>query len=74
MVWRRVLVPSSFTLRELHGVIQVAMGGEGTMGRWYHAQPRLVSADFMHPMPAGAAIVGGLFESALVKSYEDSSR
>jgi lysophospholipase L1-like esterase len=51
-----------------------AMGGEGTMGRWYHAQPRLVSADFMHPMPAGAAIVGGLFESALVKSYEDSPR
>jgi hypothetical protein len=28
MVWRRVLVPSSFTLRELHGVIQVAMGWE----------------------------------------------
>ena len=29
MVWRRVLVPSSFTLREFHGVIQVAMGWEG---------------------------------------------
>src|SRR5258708_33758114 len=29
MVWRRVLVRSSFTLRELHGVIQVAMGWEG---------------------------------------------
>ena len=29
MVWRGVLVPSSFTLRELHGVIQVAMGWEG---------------------------------------------
>src|ERR1700722_1679227 len=29
MMWRRVLVPSSFTLRELHGVIQVAMGREG---------------------------------------------
>jgi pRiA4b ORF-3-like protein len=29
MVWRRVLVPASFTLRELHGVIQVAMGREG---------------------------------------------
>ncbi len=28
MVWRRVLVPSSQTLRELHGVIQVAMGWE----------------------------------------------
>src|SRR5271157_4707910 len=29
MVWRRVLVPASLTLRELHGVIQVAMGWEG---------------------------------------------
>ncbi len=28
MVWRRVLVPSTCTLRELHGVIQVAMGRE----------------------------------------------
>jgi hypothetical protein len=51
-----------------------AMGGAGTMGRWYQERPRLVSADFMHPLPAGAAIVGGLFESALVHSYEDASR
>jgi hypothetical protein len=29
MVWRRVLLPATFTLRELHGVIQVAMGWEG---------------------------------------------
>jgi len=29
MAWRRLLVPSSCTLRELHGVIQVAMGWEG---------------------------------------------
>src|SRR4029453_11136790 len=29
MVWRRVLVPADFTLRELHGVFQVAMGWEG---------------------------------------------
>ncbi len=29
MVWRRVLVPSTCTLPELHGVIQVAMGWEG---------------------------------------------
>jgi hypothetical protein len=29
MVWRRILVPATFTLRELHGVIQVAMGWEG---------------------------------------------
>jgi lysophospholipase L1-like esterase len=49
-----------------------AMGGEGTMGRWYHAQPRLVSADFMHPLPAGAAKVGALFEGALMQSYAAS--
>jgi lysophospholipase L1-like esterase len=47
-----------------------AMGGAGTMGRWYHAQPRLVSADFMHPMPAGAAKVGALFEGALMQGYQ----
>jgi hypothetical protein len=29
MVWRRLLVPAGCTLRELHGVIQVAMGWEG---------------------------------------------
>lgn len=29
MVWRRVLVPSTCTLHELHGVIQVVMGWEG---------------------------------------------
>jgi hypothetical protein len=28
MIWRRVLVPAAFTLRQLHGVIQVAMGWE----------------------------------------------
>lgn len=49
-----------------------AMGGEGTMNRWYHSQPRLVSADFLHPMPAGAAIVGGIFEKALLSGYEAS--
>ena len=29
MVWRRLVVPGTCTLRELHGVIQVAMGWEG---------------------------------------------
>ena len=29
MIWRRILVPAAFSLRELHGVIQVAMGWEG---------------------------------------------
>lgn len=37
-----------------------AMGGSGTMARWYAAQPRLVGADYIHPLPAGAKIVGEL--------------
>ena len=28
-VWRRLLVPATGTLRELHGVVQVAFGWEG---------------------------------------------
>lgn len=46
-----------------------AMGGPGTMGRWYAAEPRLVSADFIHPMPSGARIVGGLLYQALFDGY-----
>jgi lysophospholipase L1-like esterase len=46
-----------------------AMGGAGTMGRWYKAQPRLVSGDFIHPFPAGAAKVGGLVDEALLAGY-----
>lgn len=48
-----------------------AMGGEGTMGRWYQAEPRLVGADFIHPMPAGAKIVGTLLYRALLNGYNN---
>ena len=48
-----------------------AMGGPGTMGRWFVARPRLVTADFMHPLPGGAAIVGGLLDSALARGYRN---
>lgn len=34
-----------------------AMGGEGTMARWYTGQPRLVSADLIHPSPAGGRMI-----------------
>ncbi len=50
-----------------------AMGGDGTMARWYASTPRLVSGDFMHPMPAGAAKVGALFEQALLNAYDSRS-
>ncbi len=46
-----------------------AMGGPGTMGRWYQAEPRLVGADFIHPMPAGAKIVGNHLYRALLDGY-----
>lgn len=47
-----------------------AMGGPGTMGRWYQTEPRLVSADFIHPLPAGAKIVGGLLFRSLNNGFE----
>jgi hypothetical protein len=42
-----------------------AMGGKGTMARWYTGEPRLVGGDFIHPLPAGAKIVGELLYNAL---------
>ncbi len=47
----------------------LAMGGPGTMGRWYQAEPRLVGGDFIHPMPAGARIVGTLLYQALLDGF-----
>jgi hypothetical protein len=43
-----------------------AMGGEGTMARWYAAQPRLVSADFMHPYPAGGKMIAIAFTREII--------
>ena len=47
-----------------------AMGGEGTMARWYDNKPRLVNADYTHPLPGGAAVIGNLLDQALVEGYE----
>lgn len=46
-----------------------AMGGPGTMGKWYMAEPRLVSADFIHPLPTGGRIVASLVYQAFMKDY-----
>ena len=43
MVWRRVLVPANFTLRELHGVIQIAMGWEGIHLYEFHLRRRAMA-------------------------------
>ena len=42
------------------------MGGAGTMSRWYDSQPRLFSADFIHPTPAGARLVAQAFVKELI--------
>jgi lysophospholipase L1-like esterase len=46
-----------------------AMGGDGTMARWYGANPRLVTADLLHPTPQGATIVASLFVEQLGLGY-----
>ena len=43
-----------------------AMGGEGTMALWYAAQPRLVSADFIHPYPAGGKMIATIFTREII--------
>ena len=46
-----------------------AMGGAGTMARWYMSEPRLVGADYIHPMPAGAKIIGELLFTSLRQGF-----
>jgi lysophospholipase L1-like esterase len=48
-----------------------AMGGQGTMARWYDDQPRLVTGDFTHPTYAGAQQVGTSLVNALLKGFAE---
>lgn len=47
-----------------------AMGGDGTMSRWYASKPRLVSADLIHPTPQGAFIIAQIFVRNLSEAYD----
>jgi len=47
-----------------------AMGGNGTVARWYAATPRLITADLLHPTPQGATIVAGLFLEQLDSRFD----
>lgn len=47
-----------------------AMGGDGTMARWYAAKPRLITADLIHPTPEGAVIVARLFVDNLYVAFD----
>jgi lysophospholipase L1-like esterase len=47
-----------------------AMGGAGTMARWYDRHPAMVGADLIHPSPQGARIVAQLLTGQLLIGYE----
>lgn len=46
-----------------------AMGGDGSIGRWYHANPRLAGADFAHPTSAGHEVIAELLVRSLLHGY-----
>ncbi|WP_263382568.1 GDSL-type esterase/lipase family protein [Granulicella arctica] len=47
-----------------------AMGGDGTMSRWYTGKPRLVAADLIHPTPQGASIIAQIFVKNLMVGFD----
>ena len=51
-----------------------AMGGIGTMARWYDDQPRMVTGDFTHPTYTGAQQVGTLLVNALLGGFTEYKR
>ncbi len=49
-----------------------AMGGEGSMARWYAAKPPLGRGDLTHPTWRGAERVGAMLFAALMEGYADA--
>ena len=48
-----------------------AMGGRGSMARWYNASPKLASGDLTHPTSSGANRIGAMFFAALMDAYKN---
>ncbi|MCB9730799.1 MAG: hypothetical protein H6746_20175 [Deltaproteobacteria bacterium] len=46
-----------------------AMGGEGSMGRWFRSEPRLGWGDLAHATKEGARVLGDRFYRALMKGF-----
>ncbi len=46
-----------------------AMGGEGSAGRWYRADPRLMGGDLGHATAKGHVVIGELVYRALLEQY-----
>jgi lysophospholipase L1-like esterase len=49
----------------------MAMGGEGSAGRWYRQDPRLIGGDLGHLTMKGHVVIGELFYRALLNAYVD---
>ncbi len=47
-----------------------AMGGDGTVAKWYEMRPKLMGGDFTHPTAQGAEIVGSFVSNAILSAYE----
>ncbi|MEZ4339716.1 MAG: GDSL-type esterase/lipase family protein [Sandaracinaceae bacterium] len=48
-----------------------AMGGEGSMRRWFRSNPRLAFGDFRHATPGGYRVIGNMLYRAILKGFSD---
>ncbi len=46
-----------------------AMGGEGSAGRWFHREPRLMGGDLGHASAQGHRVIGEALYRAIVQAY-----
>lgn len=46
-----------------------AMGGEGSVARWYESEPRLIGGDLSHATGKGHVVIGEMFFRALIEQY-----
>jgi lysophospholipase L1-like esterase len=51
-----------------------AMGGDGSMGRWFHEEPRLAGGDFRHATPGGYRVIGEMLYRALLTGLRRHER
>jgi len=48
-----------------------AMGGEGSIGRWFQASPALAASDLAHPTARGSEVLGALWYKAIMKGFAE---
>lgn len=48
-----------------------AMGGKGSMAKWYRSKPRLASSDLAHATPKGYEVLGTMFYRAMMAALAD---